>query len=232
MRTNSLLLTAALGLVGVAGVSAQSVYSVNAVGYVNKSILPGYNLIANPLNGTNNQVSTVLPAAALPDDTECLTWNSVLQDFNQAIFVAGGAWFDQLGNPAVTVLAPGRGIFLRNTTPSSFVVTFVGEVPQGVVNNTVGANYDFVSSVVPQSAGLSTLGFPGVPDMLYQTFNSSIQDYDQAIQFIGVQPGYPSGWADSLGNPIDPTPGVAQGFLITNPPGSPAVAWNRTFSVN
>lgn len=232
MRTKTLLCTAALLTAGIFSSVAQSVYSVNAVGYVNLTIQSGYNLIANPLNGTNNVVSTVLPATNLPDDIELLTWNNGIQDFDQAIFTAGGSWFDQLGFPATTVLAPGRAFFIRNPGGSSFGVTFVGEVPQGGLTNSVGANYDFVSSIVPQSAGLSTMNFPGVLDMTFQTFNTTIQDYDQAYQYIGVQPGYPTGWADPLGNPADPTPAVAQGFLITNPPGSPAQTWGRTFSVN
>lgn len=217
---------------GVAASMAQTVYSVNAVGYVNVTIKPGYNLIANPLNGTNNAVSTVIPAASLPDDTTILTWNGGIQDFNQAIFVAGGTWVDQLGNPATTVLSPGSAFFYQTapTVVADSTLTFVGEVPQGNLTNSIGANYSFVSSIVPQSAGLSTIGFPQVIDMTYQTFNTTIQDYDQAYQNVVGTPGYPTGWADPIGNPADPTPAVAQGFLINNP--GPAVSWGRSFSVN
>jgi hypothetical protein len=106
----------------------------------------------------------------------------------------------------------------------------VGEVPQGPLTNSIGGNFGFYSSMVPQSAGLSTMSFPGVPDMTYQTFDTSIQDYAQAYQYVGVMAGYPSGWADPLGNHADPTPAVAQGFLIFNP--GAVQSWGRTFSVN
>jgi len=229
MRTKTLLLTAAVIAVGI-GASQAQIFSVNAVGYVNVTIKPGYNLIANPLNGTNNQISTVMPATSLPDDTTLLTWNGTIQDFNQADFVASGAWYDQLGNPSHTVVAPGAGFFIYKPNAGNLTATFVGEVPQGTLSNPIGQNFGFYSSIVPQSAGLSTLAFPGVVDMTYQTFNTTIQDYDQAYQYVGTIPGYPSGWADPAGNPADPTPAVAQGFLIFNP-GS-AQSWNRTFSVN
>ena len=232
MRTKTLLLTAAVLAAGLGASLAQSVFSVNAVGYVNLTIKPGYNLISNPLNGTNNVISTVIPAANLPDDTECLTWNSGVQDFNQSVLVAGGVWVDQLGAPATTVLNPGRGFFIHSLVLTNFPVTFVGDVPQGNLTNNISANYDFVASIVPQSAGLSTIGFPGVVDMTYATFNTTTHDYDQALVYIGVQPGYPSGWADQVGTPVDPTPAVAQGFLIQNPAGSPPQKWGRTFSVN
>jgi len=229
MRTKTLLLTASIIAAGVAASQAQ-VYSVNAVGYVNVTLKPGYNLIANPLNGTNNAVSTVLPAGGLPDDTTLLTWNQGLQDFNQADFVAGGVWYNQAGLPSGTVVAPGKGIFVQLPAGPNVTATFVGEVPQGATTNPIGPNFGFYSSVVPQSAGLSTLLFPGVVDMTYQTFNTTLGDYDQAYQYVGVIPGYPSGWADPAGNPADPTPAVAQGFLIFNP--GTSQNWNRTFNVN
>lgn len=210
---------------------AQSVFSVNAVGYVNVTIKPGYNLIANPLNGTNNLIGTVIPATSLPDDVNCITWNSGVQDFNGSDFVAGGVWYDQGGNPSGRVLAPGKAFFIQSPVGTNLLLTFVGDVPQGNLTNTVSANYDFISSIVPQSAGLSTMGFPGVIDMTYQTFNTTIQDYDSAYSYVGTGV-YPTGWADPGGNPGDPTPAVAQGFVINNPQGSPPQQWGRTFTVN
>lgn len=230
MRTKTLLLTAAVLAAGLSASVAQSVYSVNAVGYVNVTLKPGYNLVANPLNGTNNAVATVLPAANLPNDTELLTWDHAIQDFAQVEFVFDGVWYDANGNPSTKVLNPGSGFFLKSPVPTDLTITFVGEVPQGTLNNPILQNYGFYSSIVPQSASLSSMGFPANPGMTYQTFDTAIQDYTQVLEYIGVQPGYPTGWADANGNPADPVPNVAQGFLINNP--GAAVQWNRTFSVN
>jgi hypothetical protein len=59
MRTKTLLLTAALSAAGVATSMAQ-VYSVNAVGYVNTQLVPGLNLISNPLEAADNKIKTLL----------------------------------------------------------------------------------------------------------------------------------------------------------------------------
>ena len=67
--------------------------------------------------------------------------------------------------------------------------------------------------------------------MTYQTFNNTLGDYDQALVNYGAAT-IPStgGWGDGNGSPVDPTPSVAQGFLINNPAGQ--INWGRTFSVN
>merc|ERR1712065_79731 len=64
MRTKTLLIAAVLGAVGIATASAQ-VTSVNAVGYVNKSLNAGLSLVANPLSNGGNKVSEVIPSAPI-----------------------------------------------------------------------------------------------------------------------------------------------------------------------
>jgi len=222
MRTK-LILSAAVLAAGLATSVAQQVYSVNSVGYVNVTLSAGYNLLANPLNGTNNNVNTVIPVA--PDGTALLTWNAAIQDFNQAdTYFTGAGWVDGGGNPTSTTLNPGQGFFIQNNSGGSFSITFVGEVPQGNLTNQIGTIYGFYGSQVPQSATLTALGFPGREGMSYNAWNNSIQDYAQAYAFTsGV-------WVDPDGNPNDPVPAVAEAFLLTNPGAS--VDWTRSFSVN
>ena len=67
MRTKTLLLSAAVGAAGLVAASAQTVYSVNSVGYINLSVPAGFSMIANQLdNGTGNTVADVL---TVPDGT-------------------------------------------------------------------------------------------------------------------------------------------------------------------
>jgi hypothetical protein len=220
MRTK-ILLSAALVAAGIAAADAQQVYSVNAVGYVNVTLVPGYNLLNNPLNGTNNIVSTVIPT--VPDGTSLLTWNSAAQDFNQADVYIGG-WADGDGNPSTRVLSPGQAFFLQNNSGANSTITFVGEVPQGNLTNRVSQNFGFYGSQVPQTAGLTALGFPGSSGMSFYPWNKAIQDYGQSYSYAG------GAWFDGDGNPSDPIVAVAEGFLIANP--NAAADWTRTFSVN
>src|SRR5687767_7867980 len=125
MRTKALLLSAALFAAGLTVSTAQSVYSVNAVGYVNLSLPTGYSMIANPLNTTNNTIGSLL--TDLPNFSNLLKWTG--SGFNVATF-AFGAW-DQ---PNIT-LNPGEGAFVN--LGSAATLTFVGEVMQGSLTNPV-----------------------------------------------------------------------------------------------
>jgi hypothetical protein len=221
MRTK-ILLSAALVAAGIAAADAQQVYSVNAVGYVNVTLVPGYNLLANPLNGTNNAVTTILPT--VPEGTSLLTWNPAINDFNQADAFVGGGWLDEFGNTSTRQLPPGQGFFLQNNSGANASITFVGEVPQGSLSNPVNTGYGFFGSQVPQSAGLTALGFPASEGMSYSPWDKAIQDYGQAYVFTG------GSWFNPGGDPADPVLGVAEGFLLSNP--NPPVNWTRNFSVN
>jgi hypothetical protein len=222
MRTKTLLFSAAVLAAGMAASMAQSVYSINAVGYVNLTIQNGYNLIANPLNGTNNSINTIMPIA--PDGSVVLRWNGNAQAFHQAETHFTGVWYDGAFNPSTTVINPGEGFFFQNNSGAAATLTFVGEVPQGNLTNRVTSAYGFYSSQVPQSGTLTSLGFPGQDGMTYNGWNAAGQGYNQAYTFFA------GAWYDPGFNPADPVPAVGEAFLITNPGG--AVDWTRTFSVN
>jgi len=234
MRTKTLLLAAATLAVGLGASVAQTVYSVNAVGYVNLTLKPGYNLIGNPLNGTNNNLNTIIPVA--PDNSLAIRWNPNAQSFagSDTYFDLGSpvdnGWYDNTFAKTATTIAPGEGFFLFNSGSGDYVMTFVGEVPQGNLTNTIPANYSFKSSIVPQSVGLLSVGFPGVDNMLYFGWNATAQAYGGALTYFDLGSPADNGFYDSGFVKQDPTPAVGQGFVIFNP--GPTVNWGRTFSVN
>lgn len=211
MRTKTLLVTAALGAAGVASAIAQ-VYSVNAVGYVNLTVKPGFNTIANPLDaGTgNNTASKIL--AGVPDGTTVYKY-------------AGGtytidAFSDLFGwdNPDLG-LAPGEGFWLQIPAGADVTLTFVGEVPQGAASNMdLPAGFALVASKVPQAGKLVTdLKYPAADgDTIYTYANPG---------------GYTiSGFTDLFGwDPAEPSVAVGQSFWSQK---SAAGTWTRNFSVN
>jgi hypothetical protein len=217
MRTKTLLLSAAVLAAGLAASVAQSVYSVNAVGYVNLTLGPGYSLISNPLNGTNNNLSTVLPTP--PDGTYVLKWDPATQSFlNPFNYLDGVGWLPD------TTVNPGEGVFI-NLPPGSgnVTLTFVGEVPQGALTNRISGNYSLLASVVPQQIALDApeASFP-VQDGDYVLFwNPATQAFDNPINYLdGV------GWLPSA-----PTPAVGQAFFYFTGSGASRL-WTRNFSVN
>lgn len=215
MRTKTLLFSAAVLAAGLTVSVAQSVYSVNAVGYVNIAVGQGYTLIANPLNGTNNLLSTVMPAP--PDGTVVLKWDATSQSFAAPLsYIDGVGWV-----PDGTV-NPGEGFFINLPTGASATLTFVGEVPQGAsLNNAISANYSLLSSIVPQSISLAdpTATFPAVDGDVVLQWDAATQSFKAPLSYIdGV------GWV-----PSDPTPAVGEGFFYNS---LTARTWTRSFSVN
>jgi hypothetical protein len=210
MRTKTLLLTAALSAAGIATSMAQ-VYSVNAVGYVNTTLVPGFNLISNPLNNTEtngNQIQVLFNG--LPDGSSVYrfvngAYEIITKDF--------GEWAPAAG--AAATLTPGSGVFVR--VQGTNVVTFVGEVPQGTLTTTIPAGFSIVSSQVPQEGTPTALGYvPGEGDQLY-FFTEATQAYD----IISFEFG-------EFSKPL-PTLAVGEAFFVR------AVApstWTRTFNVN
>jgi hypothetical protein len=204
MRTKTLLLTVAAIAAGISASQAQ-VYSVNAVGYVNKNVPAGYSMIANPLNTTNNTIGALL--TGVPNFSNLLKWNGT--GFDVATFVFG-AW----DTPAVT-LNPGEGAFIN--TETAFTVTFVGEVMQGNLSNPIPVGYSIRSSQVPQTGGASALGLTTL-----QAFDNLLQWNGTTYVIYTVLPG--GGW-----DPSEPVITVGESVFLNT---TAATSWDRTFNVN
>jgi hypothetical protein len=197
---------------GLGVASAQTpVYSVNAVGYVTKSLTNSYNLIANPLNGTNNSLNTIIPICV--EDSYILRWNALGQTFGDPSFYIGGEWIPN------DTINPGEAFFLYNSGGNTNI-TFVGEVPQGSLTNRVANNYSLISQIVPQSINLDAAGvnFPAQEDDYILFWKAIGQTFSDPVFYIG------GAWTDNTAAP------VGDGFFYFTTAG--ARNWTRTFSVN
>lgn len=225
MRTKTLLLTAALSLAGVATSMAQ-VYSVNAVGYINLTMRPNFNLVANQLTRTpNNKLNNVI--TGVPGDSQVLKFDNASNNYILEVF-DGTKWITPEGADGTLTADPGSGLFFFNPDVANLTVTLVGEVPQGTALTVpLPPNFSLVSSIVPQSIALTAAnGFPQLADAQYLSFNSTTQNYDDPIVNDGTQ------WITIEGNPVPPpTPAVGQGFFFFNP-NTTTANWTRAFSVN
>jgi len=217
MRTKTLALSAVLGLLGSASLMAQStnVYSINAVGYINVTLYPGYNLITCPLvcspdntlntllNNTNGQYQI--------GSGRTLSGAIVFQYINGVGYVAGdsakstvapGGW---AGGGTNTIL-PGQAIWFLSPVAfggSNMSATFVGQVPQtGAYNltNTLYPGYNLVGSAVPMSGDLITNGISLIGTniasgtlSLGPTAGDTIFVYDPTSNGAGGQGGYATG---------------------------------------
>lgn len=212
MRTKTVLLTAALGAVSIATSVAQTVYSVNAVGYVNVTVPAGqFALLANPLNQGDNKVATILPD--VPVNTVVYVYDAATSAFSAATKRATG-W---TGGGASAVLAPGQGFFVKNAGTTDMTITFVGEVPQGDLKADFGAGFNLLGSLVPQSGKVETeLKLPA-------QVNDKVYLYGAAGYTTITKRA--TGWTPGG----EPTVGVAQGFWLN---AGAKGSWTRSFNVN
>jgi len=186
MRTKTLLLAAALSAAGIAASLAQSnVYSLNVVGYVNVPINTGFNLIANPLNTTNNTLNGLFPNAGFGDAVYVFTAGA----FTSSTFL--GSWTPNLQ------LDPGTGAFYSSGAPTTN--TFVGEVMQGALSTPVPSGFSIKASQVPQSAPLATLNFPA-------NFGDAVYFYRGGVY---VSSTFLGSWTPDL------SPGVGESFWVS-----------------
>jgi hypothetical protein len=220
MRTKALLLTAAIGAAGIATSMAQ-VYSVNAVGYVNVTVPvignPSYAILANPLNGTNNNIKTILPS--VPVGATVLKFDPALGFSDPETYFGPAIGWD----PGTMNLNPGEGFFvaLDAAGGSTATFTFVGEVPQGNLTNDVRTGYNLLSSQVPQSGAVqSVLGLNATAGDTILLWLAAVQQYSDPYTYFGAAIGW---------DPAEPVIEVGTGFFILS--GS-NYSWGRSFTVN
>jgi len=219
MRTKALLLTAAFSAAGVATSMAQAVYSVNAVGYVNTVIHPGFNLISNPLKATDNTIATLFKGS--PVDTAVYkyipgTGFAIAQyDGDVLAFLPASA--------AALTVVPGEGVFVKNPTAADFTITFVGEVSQNQgttkLSHAIPKGLSIQSSEVPQAGTAADLGLVGSADDTVYQYDTTTHGYK-----ISSFDGDTLAWAPPLG-----TLKVGEAFFFKSALGG---TWIRDFNVN
>lgn len=215
-----------------------NVYSLNAVGYVNVTCPPGFSIIADQLQGTNNTIGSLLNNAAANgapgpyEGIQLYKWNGSQFTFdtgdNQLSGNANG-W----DNNGVITLNPGEAAWINNNRSTNLTLTFVGTVPQGSLTNTMpGPNkFSLISSVVPQAGDLVTnMGLTNYNDgdQVY-VFNNPPKTYAQyTVDKTLGGAGYLGQWDP----PGDPQVNVGQGFWYHTSGTGTTVNWVRNFSVN
>ncbi len=209
MRTKALL-GAAILAAGLASSMAQNVYSLNVVGYYNVTVpANGFAMVANQFNTTNNTLGALIANPPV----------------NTTVYKFGGSgWtgytFDEFdlkwlpdGNATIN---PGEGVFVKNVTASPMTLTFVGEVPQGSLTNSLPAGFAVRSSMVPQAGAVTAvLGFPGEAN-------------DTVYKYAGSYTGYTFDEFDLKWLPSEPEFSVGEAFFSKK---VAAGNWVRNFTV-
>jgi len=106
---------------------AQTIYSVNALGYVDVNFQTGSNFVANPLLNPDSTVSNLF--RSVPDGSFLQIWDRATESFGPTnYFTAASGWSD----PNAVLIQP-KGALLWLTALKT--ISFVGEVFQGFLTN-------------------------------------------------------------------------------------------------
>ena len=215
MKTKVLLLGAALAMT-TAIASAQT---SNVVGYVNVDLVPGWNLIANPLDaGEANTLDLVTAPVG----------SSAYKMVNGAYQIAVRST-DELGDywdPWDITFEPGEGLFVNIAGTEPVTVTFVGECVVGNHSIDLPAGWSLVGNPIPTAGaivdGIDTLGLDGAVAP-----GDAIYFFDSATQSYNIY----SRSSDDSGEYWDPydvniSVAVGQGFFVNK---AAASTWTRTF---
>ncbi len=211
MKTKALLAAGLMMAATAASSLAQTVYSVNAVGFVNLNFATGFSIASNPLDGATNTVAVLFPS--VPNGTSVFKFDTALGQYTGTTFLFGN-W----GNPTFS-LVPGEGFFFKNPGATTITNTFVGNVKQGTLVTSLGAGFTLVGSQVPQAGLVTTdLGLPiGNAESVFK-FDAATQQYTGATFLFG-----------SWGGGGEPSVAVGEGFFVKK---NASASWSRTFSVN
>jgi len=227
MRTKALLLAAAFAAAGVATSMAQ-VYSVNAVGYVNVTVKPGFNLVSNPLTAADNTVNALFKnmGGGVPEGLKVFVYRN---GFKTSQYEPLDDAFLPPENASLTIL-PGEGVFVFSPATADKTLTFVGEVPQGNLSNPIPTGFSIRASQVPQAVKPDSIGLKapvaGEGDKYFR-YNTTKKGYD-SYQYEPLDDAWLGGAAgDPPGLPVL---NVGEAFFYFRV-GQP-VNWTRTFSVN
>jgi hypothetical protein len=224
MRTKTALTCVAALAAGVATSMAQSnVYSLNVVGYYNVTVGHGQKImIANQLNTTNNTIGSLLVPPMVGNNDSLFKFAN--GGFSPSQYSTDDGQWDP--DPSVS-LNPGEAAFFINAQPGTETLTFVGEVLQGSLTNTLPLGTKVLrSSIVPQTGLISTdLGVP------YDN-NDNLFVYN-TVQNSGGYTPYQYSTDDGQWDPSEPVINVGQGFFyVKAPTANPADAnWVRNFTV-
>jgi len=210
MRTKALLCAAALAAGAVTSMAQSNVYSLNVVGYYNVNVPANkYVLLANQLNTTNNTIGSVLGTSQ-----DGAIFQKFLNGYTAYVYDSLVPGWTPDGN---ATLNPGEGGFYKS--PVATTLTFVGEVLQGNLTNTLPINkYAVRSSIVPQAGTLTQLGIPAEDGDVVQTYGNGYTAY--------VYDSLAPGWT-----PSEPSLTVGQSFFYKKASTSTQSQWVRNFTV-
>jgi len=223
MKAKTLLL--AVAAVAAAVSTQAQVYSVNAVGYVNRTLVPGYNMVSNPLNAADNTVGALFMNFQGGPVQGTTVYKLVGSGFQTSRYDDLDGFYS--GQATTQTVLPGEGVFVLLPGSASKTLTFVGEVVQGPTTTPLPRGFSIKASVVPQAVKPDALGAGSIPaaqgDVIYR-YNTTTKGFD-SYRYDDLDAAWSRNGVQGL-----PAFDVGEAFYYLRV--GAATNWTRTFSVN
>jgi hypothetical protein len=145
----------------VAGLVLATVMGGHAATYTITNA-PGWNLIANQVDGANgNGIQMILPAANVPNGSRLMKFNLATKSFNtvevRTISPASG---QAIWQPGTNILNPGDGLMFSNAQTTTLLTTNTGNSHVPVLPLSIGSNLVLVARQTNDLASATNiLGF-------------------------------------------------------------------------
>jgi hypothetical protein len=216
----AIIAAATAGVTARGQVHLLSVTPVNAVGYVNTILTPGFNLVSNPLYAADNKI----PALFVNIQGGVVDGLTIYRMVNGVFYST--QWSNSSGrfDPPLPEedLEPGDGVFVYLPGADNKVLTFVGAIPQGELCTTIPGGYSIKAIMAPQAISPNDpiSEFPPTDGDILYFFSTETKAYDcYSYSEIFNQ------WS-----PIPPPVPVGHAFVVWHC--GPAKNWCRTFDLN
>jgi hypothetical protein len=196
-----------------------SALSRGAVGYVNVPMTPGFNLVSNPLNRSDNSISNLFQniSPAIPTGLRVFVFDLSSGLFETVTFSPLSlSWVPAAG--AAKEIKVGDGAFVFNPSAETVTLTLVGEVMEGNLVNPLPPGYSIKANQVPQAGAPDTFGLTGDEGDKFFKYDKATGLY-VTCKFTGGK------WVPAL-----PSIAVGEAFFFFKT-GDVAGAWKRTFHV-
>jgi len=239
MRTKTLLALALLGVLGSVSALAQ----LNAVGFINVTVGHGYGMISCPLFVfPDNTIGTLLNNANGEYNGDAVYFYNPGTggfDMDKALPVGDGGTTNANGwlFGGTNVLAPGLACWFQNNQSNAVTMTFVGNIPDGYLTNTLVPGYNLVSNILPTDGDLCTNPLLALTnynegDAVYTYSGGSFTIFQSGTgrgrggSGCSKTPGGKGDWS-STGDPVISF--VGQGFWYYN--SGPAIEWVEYYTL-
>jgi hypothetical protein len=196
-------------------VARAQVYSSDGVGYVNVTLTPGYNMIANPLVAHDNSIGALFQNFQGGVPNGLTVYKLVNGNFVVASYFEMTGTFEP-ADAAAEITLPGDGVWVFLPGDSNRVLTFVGEVEQGDVCTDLPRGFSIKSNPIPRAATLEQMRFPASAGDFVYVWNPSVRNFT----VYNLDPlGYP---------PMSPIP-VGHSFFVYH--AGAEITWCQTFFI-